>query len=1214
MTPDLLTIRKSLNKAFLKVKPSRSQIELFKSNLQNLYTQISEKESEEHHKNIISEFLKNTYYQPNHYINTKDRTDLVIHNGKDAKSTVGVIIETKRPGNKAEMPSKDNLNTKAVHEIVLYYLRERINQKNLEIKYLIATDLYEWFIFNAQDFEKIFAKNKKLVEDFEKFQEGRLSGTKTEFFYKDIAKPFIENLDACIPVTHFDIRDFETIIKSEKKEEDNKLIGIYKIFSAEHLLKLPFSNDSNTLDKKFYNELLHIIGLEERKEGSKKLIGRKVEGKRDNGSLIENAINILRYEDCLNQLGKPSDYGTDKEEQLFHVALELSITWINRILFMKLLEGQLIKYHKGDGSFKFLNPEKIPNYDTLNKLFFHVLAIKESERGGHVKDKFKSIPYLNSSLFEPNELEHKTIRISNLEDDFTVPILSSTVLKDSTGKKLSGKLSPLSYLLDFLDAYDFSSEGSEDISEENKTLINASVLGLIFEKINGYKDGSFFTPGFITMYMARETIRRSVVQKFNEAYKWNCETLDDLYNKIEDKKEANEIINSIKIVDPAVGSGHFLVSALNEIIAIKSELKVLSDEKGKVLRDYHIEVINDELVITDEDGEFFEYHPKNPESQRIQETLFREKQTIIENCLFGVDINQNSVKICRLRLWIELLKNTYYKPQSGHTELETLPNIDINIKCGNSLISRYPLDADIKKALSKSKWTIDSYRLAVMSYRNAENKDQKASMRKLIDEIKSDFESEVSKGDKRFIKLNKLKGDLEDLTGQQSLFELAKKEKTEWNKKVKRTTDEFSKLESELKEIKSNKIYENAFEWRFEFPEVLNDEGDFVGFDVVIGNPPYLRVRDELEQIRNYYFDNFKVSENQLDLYHLFIERSFEISNKQSTHSLIVPNAFLANQNNARLRQFILNNFSIDRIIEIKDDVFEEASVEVMIFIFGKPIVQSLSQYYVAQKGNFYFKNNFDSNGFHHTPNNNFTVTVDTKRQEIITKIINKSVKVSDLFDTISGIKEYQVGKGKPQQNAEQVKGKVFNANTQINDTYLPELRGKNLSKYSFTWKNEYISYGIWLAEPRVSAFFEGDKILIRQIPAKNSLIASYIKETFVVDQTAYITKPKTELNILFYLGILNSTLLFWYFQNINNEFDQLFPKIKVKEFNALPLPKIQFSNNVISDIVSKILNLKSNGKNIDTSTYEMEIDKLVYKLYDLTEEEIKIIEESINN
>ena len=253
--------------------------------------------------------------------------------------------------------------------------------------------------------------------------------------------------------------------------------------------------------------------------------------------------------------------------------------------------------------------------------------------------------------------------------------------------------------------------------------------------------------------------------------------LDELYNKIEDKKEANEIINSLKICDPAVGSGHFLVSALNETITIKSELKILSDRKGKILRDYHVEVINDELIITDEDGKFFEYHPKNPESQRIQETLFHEKQTIIENCLFGVDINQNSVKICQLRLWIELLKNAYYRPDSGYSELETLPNIDINIRCGNSLISRYPLDADIKSALARSKWTIDSYRLAIMSYRNAENKEVKASMRRLIDEIKSDFESEVARNDKRLLKANKLKGELASLTDQQRLFELSKKDK-----------------------------------------------------------------------------------------------------------------------------------------------------------------------------------------------------------------------------------------------------------------------------------------------------------------------------------------------------------------------------------------------------------------------------------------------------
>src|SRR5690606_19814676 len=146
-------------------------------------------------------------------------------------------------------------------------------------------------------------------------------------------------------------------------------------------------------------------------------------------------------------------------------------------------------------------------------------------------------------------------------------VISTTVLKDKQGKKLTGSLSTLEYLFEFLNAYDFSSEGSEEIQEDNKTLINASVLGLIFEKINGYKDGSFFTPGFITMYMCRETIRKAVVQKFNETKNWNCTDFNELYDKIEDRYEANDIVNSIKICDPAVGSGHFLVSALNEMIA-----------------------------------------------------------------------------------------------------------------------------------------------------------------------------------------------------------------------------------------------------------------------------------------------------------------------------------------------------------------------------------------------------------------------------------------------------------------------------------------------------------------------------------------------------------------------------------------------------------------------------------------------------------------------
>jgi hypothetical protein len=1212
----LLEPRKALNKAFLKIKPNRTGIELFKQNLILLLDSIKDKESEEFHKNLISDFLKNTYYSPNHFINTKGRNDLVIHTGKEAKSNVGVIIEAKSPSNKAEMLSQKNLNSKALQEMVLYFLRERITHKNLEVKHLVATNVNEWYIFDAQLFDKLFAQNKSLVKQFQDFEEGKLSGSNTDFFYKEIAKPYIETILDKLEYTFFDLATYDKILRNSDKQDDTKLIVLYKLLSPEHLLKLSFANDSNSLDKNFYNELLHLIGLTETKEGGKKLIERPKAGQRHAGSLLENVINQLDSLDKLSRLPNVKQYGDTHEERLFTVGLELCITWVNRILFLKLLEAQLISYHKGDKSYAFLHKDLLHDYDNLNALFFMVLAKKPEERNDRVKTLFAKVPYLNSSLFEPTDLEHQTLFIAGLEDDIPLQLLGGTVIKDANGKKLTGTHKAIDYFFDFLEAYDFASEGSEDIQEDNKTLINASVLGLIFEKINGYKDGSFYTPSFITMYMCKETIRRAVVQKFNETKGWNCEDFEGLYNKIEDTKEANAIINSVKICDPAVGSGHFLVSALNEMIAIKHDLKVLVDREGKRLKEYQVDIVNDELIVTDEDGLPFTYNPKSKESQRLQETLFHEKQTIIENCLFGVDINPNSVKICRLRLWIELLKNAYYKfPSFGGVsegrggELETLPNIDINIKCGNSLIARFGLDADLKEALKKSKLKIEDYKRAVDQYRNAESKEQKRDMETLIAEIKTNFRTEINQNGKEIKELQKLKYEFNVKFDSAQLFET---QLTKAEQKVKKDlADKIDKIETQLEEIKSNKIYENAFEWRFEFPEVLNDEGDFVGFDVVIGNPPYLRVRDEYEELRKYYMDNYKVSENQLDLYHLFIEKSFEISTNKSMHSMIVPNAFLGNQNTFKLRNYILDNFSISNIIDIKEDVFDEASVEVLIFIFSKAKMKSDSVYLIAENGKFNFKNYFNSDSFYQNSKHNFTVTLDNVNQIVISKILEKSVELSQLFSTISGIKEYQVGKGKPSQTLEQVKNKVFNSNEKIDKTYLPELRGKNLSKYSYKWQNEFISYGIWLAEPRIQSFFEGDKILMRQIPAKKSLIASYVNQTFVVDQTAYIAKAKIDLNILFYLGILNSKLLFWYFQNINNEFDNLFPKIKVKEFNTLPLPKIEFSNNALGEKVDQILSLKNDNPEADTSALEREIDFRVYELYGLSEEEIGIVEGS---
>ena len=1211
MEINLLNLRNSINKAYLKVKPNRTQIETFKKNITNLFDQIKESESEEFHKNIISEFLKNTYYSPNNYINTKGRSDLVIHNGKDSKSTVGVLFEVKKPSNKSEMPTCKDINTKAFHELILYYLRERITNKNIEIKHLVITNIFEWFIFNANDFEKLFSSDKNLVKQFEDFENERLSGINTDFFYKSIAEPFCNNLESLISVTHFDIRSFETIIKNADREDDSKLIILYKIFSTEHLLKLPFANDSNNLDKSFYNELLHIIGLEETKEGSKKLIGRKAEKKRNPSSLIENSITILKYEDCLNQLPKLSDYGNNREEQLFNIALELVITWINRILFLKLLEGQLVKYNNGDKSFRFLNIERIHDYDELNKLFFQVLAVKESDRSEVIKQKFGNVPYLNSSLFEPSDLEHKTIRINSLENHSKHPVLIGTVLKDKTGKKLAGEIDPLQYLFDFLDSYDFSSEGSEDIQEENKTLINASVLGLIFEKINGYKDGSFFTPGFITMYMCHETIRRAVVQKFNDVKGWQCETISDVYNKIENLKEADRIINSLRICDPAVGSGHFLVSALNEIIAIKSELKILSDSEGKKLKEYTIEVINDELIITDEQSKLFEYNPKSKESQRVQEALFQEKQKIIENCLFGVDINPNSVKICRLRLWIELLKNAYYKSGSGNRELETLPNIDINIKCGNSLISRYPLDADIKTALKSSKWTVDNYREAVMTYRNAQSKDEKRGMEQLINKIKSDFETEVSKSDKRFLKLNKLKGELLNLTGQSSLFELTKTQKEEWNKKVNKLTEEINKYESEIEEIKSNKIYENAFEWRFEFPEVLNNEGDYIGFDIVIGNPPYgVALNEIIKNTSNSFLTNAKT-----DSYQFFFMKALTISKIEGIVGLIIPNSWLSRKSGSDFRKSILQK-EILVLINFVGTVFEDASIDTCITISKNtaPNNSIVSTIQLIQP-----KDLFNSLLFNKIPiekwitSGKITCSLNLSEYDLINKILSNSVRLGEVSSVIGGYKPYQVGYGKSiygdfPQKEEDIINRVYHSNVKLSSEYYPDIKGGNINRFVITENTQWVKWGNWLMSPKTKDLFLNKKIVVREIIGIG-LIAAYDEGGYFANDTTHIISNESKEFLLFILGVLNSKLMSWFFRKYFGEENELFPKVKINELKDLPIKRQIDFQFQISEVVLQIMHLKKTDSRSDTSALESDIDRLVYEIYGLNEEEIRIIE-----
>lgn len=912
MSIKFISPKKAVNSAFLKLPVPVEKMEDFKLSLRNLYSKRNTAQDEEYHKGEIWNFLRKIF-EPDYSVQVNRPIDLCVFNGNTASAKPAVIIEAKSPTNVAEMFSAEHPNVKSLQELVYYFMLEYVHSGNHEIKWLAITNFDEWYFFDVKDFIRYFGnKTKPIYDQFLKFKANQMSGNKTSDFYNEIAKPAIDDfLASCdINVVHFNLEDAcknvnarsasdEAIHSTSHISHSTPLLPLYKFFSPETLLAKPFANDSNSLDRNFYAELLHIIGLEEVKEdkGGKKVIQRKKPANRDKASLLESAIYQLE-DDFPNK------------EECEAMALRLCITWVNRLLFLKLVESQILMYQKGDASYRFMSTDKIANFDELNIFFFKVLGKKIEDRDEDVLKRYPNVPYLNSSLFEPTE-DEKHLKIRGIPDA-QMEIWGKTVLKDERGKRAKGTLPNLDYIFKFLDAYNFASDAQGGVTSTSKTLINASVLGLIFEKINGYKDGSFFTPGFITDYMARDVLERTVVQKFNEVKGWDCKNLREIEDNIgkDDVPEANKIVDEIRIADVAVGSGHFLVSALNRMLAIKSELNIFCDAEGNRINNkkWVLKVDNDELSVVDDDNEPFEYKPGNETLQRIQEALFNEKRRIIENCLFGVDLNPNSVNICRLRLWIELLKNAYYTKESGYKQLQTLPNIDINIKVGDSLLSKYPVQngrliadyltrderADRKRNSLKN--SLIEYRQLVQEYKTGKSQSSKMMLRHKIASLKSRM--------------------VED--GQIEMF------------------DEYKGTAGDTID------FSNSLEWMFEFPEILDDEGRFTGFDAIIGNPPYIHLEDMKKTSEIYGSMGGKASpvyttyNKRGDIYCLFVERAMSLLKENGFASYIMQNKWMQASYGKELREFFLS-VRLEKLIDFGDiQVFDDATTYPCIFVAQK--------------------------------------------------------------------------------------------------------------------------------------------------------------------------------------------------------------------------------------------------------------------------------------
>lgn len=774
----------------------------------------------------------------------------------DENQQVAVIIEAKKPNNKNEMIDKEDINKKAFAEAILYYLNER-SMGNSSIKFIIITDFYQFFIFDKKDFDVFDQKNNPIKRLYNNWKDKKslLKGNTQDFYEeakKIIATP--EFLNSVPQTSLFDIKKINAgYFDIRDKKDDKELFYLYKFFHPDFLLEGFNPNDANILNKNFYDELLYILGLYEKKQNGKMLILPSEETQNAQGTLYYNILSNLDRENQSNL------------SEIFEPALEILIIWLNRILFLKLLETSLTNYNPSK-NLKFLNKDKIRDYKMLNNLFFDVLAQKPENRKAILKD-FNYLPYLNSSLFTKDTKKEK-IEISEL-DTVELKYFKSTQIKDKMGDFKTGNVEWLDYLFDFLDAFDFGKIYNENDKKENssimqneKILINSAVLGLVFEKLNGYKEGSFYTPNSITSFMCKMSLKKVVLEKFknfSDDFK-HCENLDDIRYQIKilwenDKNifdTSNKIIESIKICDPSVGSGHFLVTALNEIILIKYNLGILNHIFRQYEQDNNffglsgLRLKNDELEIQDQYGGRFVYKKPstlNNPNHLIQKCLFEQKKSIIENCLFGVDINPNSAEISRLRLWIELLKNTYYLDlDDNYHHLQTLPNIDINIKDGNSLISRFDLK-DSFMHIQNINHEIKNYKELVHNYKNADSNSKlyKEEITNKIEDIKAKFtltlkdkklNEILSKELEKHIQKYGHFGLSDDLLVYALKANIARNlfqdqlELTEIEKqKATQSAQKLSSLKESLDFKESGENYRNAFEWRFEFPEILDGGG-----------------------------------------------------------------------------------------------------------------------------------------------------------------------------------------------------------------------------------------------------------------------------------------------------------------------------------------------------------------------------------------------------
>ena len=802
----------------------------------------------------------------------------------------------------------------------------------------------------------------------------------------------------------------------------------------------------------------------------------------------------------------------------------------------------------------------------------------------------RTVPFLNGGLFDCLDDKDRGIYYDGFSDSersmkslyipdflFFIPetdVDLSVWYNDKRKKKVKVR-----GLINILKRYNFTVEENTPFDQE--VSLDPELLGKVFENLLASynpetqttarkQTGSFYTPREIVQYMVDEslvahlkrTVGDDLEQQYRQLMRYTDENVSLTYDQ---RKQIMQSLYNCKVLDPACGSGAFPMGILQQMVHILSRI----DPDNKMWKEIMLQKAIDETSeayrnSSDEERKELITDIERSFDESINRPDYARKLYLIENCIYGVDIQPIAIQISKLRFFISLVvdQNTNTDP-TDNFGIRPLPNLEAKFVAANTLIGLVKKDASL----------FDSAEI------KAKENELKIAKHKIF-------------GAKTVKTKRKYKNIVNDL--RQEIADMLYANGAVGN--------------DEARQLASWDMFDQNASSPFFDPEWMF--GIMDGFDIVIGNPPYVFARDSknkgfTDEIKAYYYKTFKLAKYQLNLYHLFIEKAIDLLINNGVFAFIVPNNWLTINTNKALRKCILKMSDI-KIVNFYKKVFETADVDSSIIIFSNSDKNNEVYLYEAQS-KIDIKLIKQTNRDIFLNNTDFVINIEQFKNSDVFLILDKIEKCSYSLKNYAivkaGLQAYEIGKGNPVCTKDMKDNRIYHSMKKIDNTYYQYLHGSDVCRYKLNWSGEYLKYGPNLAAPRKFILFSTPRILVRQIPSKPPycINSCFTNEIFLNDRNS-MNIIKISKAPYYILGILNSKLIsFWFVHKFGKMQRGVFPQFKINELESFPI--VNLNEEQESHFVSSVSRRINNNINDD------EIDKLVYHLYGLTYDEVLIVD-----